>query len=171
MKIEVTLTKEEYRRFFIFDYLIRRKLWRSPALFAAILGVSAVICFCMGHVDGSAFLGSVLLVVGLGVPLVYFINFFNTLRLQIKTYKLPRTVYTLELTNDKNGIKVYNDSEKVEYAWSKIYHVYRNKTASYLFITQSRGFVIPHYFVPGGADALWQLLERCVSAEKLTPLK
>ena len=47
MTIEVTLTEEIFRRFTMFDLLKRRKMWRSPVIFASILGAAAIVCFLM----------------------------------------------------------------------------------------------------------------------------
>ncbi len=171
MTIEVTLIEEEYRRFLVFDTFRRKKMWRSPAIFASIMGTSGAICFLMRHVDGAIMLGTILFLVGFGLPLVTMVNLLMTMGRQIKLHGLPRTVYTLDLSADKKGIRVKNDTEQAEYAWNKIHHVYRWKTATYLYITPARAFLLPHYLIPGGADALWQLLESCVSPEKLAPLK
>ena len=67
MTIEVNLTAELFRRFTLFDTFTRRKMWRSPVIFASILTVCGCICFFMRHVDGAVLLGCVLLFVGLGV--------------------------------------------------------------------------------------------------------
>ena len=102
MTIEVNLTAELFRRFTLFDTFTRRKMWRSPAIFAAILGVSGCICLLMHHVDGAVLLGCVLLLIGLGFPASYFSNFSRSMQKQIKTFGLdkPKKVYTLhQLSN------------------------------------------------------------------------
>lgn len=173
MTIEVILTAEAFRRFTIFDLLRRRKLWRSPATFAAILTACAGICFLMHHVDGAVMLGSVLLAVGLGMPVIYFFNFFSSLRKQIITLGLtrPQLVYTLNLTAKAQGIAVKNDREHAEYTWSKIHHVYRDLIATYLYITPERAFILPHSCIEEGPDALWKLIEKKVAPAKRTILK
>lgn len=169
MCIEVFLTAGEFCRFTIFDTFRRKKMWRSPAIFAAIMSVSAMICFFMHHVDGAIMLGTVLLIVGLGMPLTYFVTFFYSLYKQIRTQKLPRTVYTLTLTERKE-LHIENETEQVDYPWKKVHHVYRDKTATYLYVTPVQAFILPHYFVDGGADALWSLLRKKLPADKLTAL-
>ena len=83
MKIDVILSENLFRRFTLFDILQRRKMWRSPVIFASILSGCAIICFIMHHVDGAVLLGSVLLAVGLGMPAVYFSTFFTSLYKEI----------------------------------------------------------------------------------------
>ena len=173
MTIEVTLTAEVFKRFTLFDTFRRRKMWRSPAIFAAILGVSGCICFLMRHVDGAVMLGCVLLMIGLGFPASYFANFSRSLQKQIKTFGLttPKKVYTLHLSKKAEGIAVENEKEHVDYKWKDVYHVYRDKNATYLFMSPQRGFILPHACTDDNAAQLWKLLERTLPKNKLTILK
>ena len=173
MTIDVYLTADLFRRFTVFDFLQRRKTWHSPAIFAAILSVCSCVCFFMHHVDGAVLLGSVLLGVGLGMPTIYFLNFFSSLRKQILVLGLsrPQRVYALHLTEADNGIAVENDIEHADYAWRDVYHVYQNKTATYLYMTPERAFILPHSCVEEGADTLWCLLTKKLPAVKCTVLK
>lgn len=169
MKIEVVLTPGEFMRFTMFDTFRRKKVWRSPAIFSGILGTCGLFSFFMRHVDGAVFLGTVLLLVGVGMPIFYFLSFFLSLFLQIRKQALPRSVYTLTLTDTKE-FHIENESEKVDYPWKKVHHVYRGKTATYLYVTPIQAFILPHYFVEGGADALWKLLSKKLPADRQTAL-
>lgn len=172
MTIEVNLTEEVFRKFTMFDILRHRKMWRSPAIFAAILGTAAIVCFIMHHVHGAVFLGSVLLLVGLGMPLVYFVTFFSSLGKQITALGLhrPKHVYTLCLTEKANGIGVSNDREQADYKWKDVYHVFRDDIATYLYMTPARAFILPHTCIEEGPDELWKLINKKVAAEKCTVL-
>lgn len=173
MTIEVTLTAEAFRRFTLFDTFRRRKMWRSPAIFAAILSASACICFLMNHVDGAVMLGSVLLIIGLGFPASYFANFSRSVQKQIKSFGLttPKKVYTLHLTKQTDGISVENEKEQVDYKWENVYHVYRDKNATYLYMSAQRGFILPHACTEDDGAKLWKLLKRTLPERKLTILK
>lgn len=173
MTIDVILTAEIFKRFSFFDTMIRKKMWRSPALFAAILGISACICYLMHHVDGAVMLGTVLLVVGLGFPVAYFASFALSLHKQITTYGLtrPQKVYTLHLSKNMDGISVENEREQVKYRWDNVFHVYRDKYATYLFMNPQRGFILPHTCTEDNAAQLWQLLEQTLPQNKITVLK
>ena len=172
MKVDVILSESLFRRFTMFDILKRRKMWRSPVTFASILGGCACVCFIMNHVDGAIMLGSVLLLVGLGMPAVYFATFFSSLRKEIKKQKLtpPRQVYTLELTDAADGIFIRNKTEKATYKWDQVFHAYRDKDATYLFLTAARGFILPHSCAPEGADALWNLITSKIPNGRYTVL-
>lgn len=172
MKIEVILTEAIFRRFTMFDMLKRRKVWKSPATFAGILGFCACICFIMHHVEGAIMLGCVLLLVGLGMPAVYFGTFFSSLSKQVLAYglKRPQHVYTLELTEKAKGISITNEKEKADYEWKKVHHVYRDTLATYLFMTPERAFLLPHTCIEEGEEALWELICKKVPQEKRTVL-
>lgn len=170
MTIEVNLTADEFRRFSLFDTFRRRKMWRAPVTFASILSFCALICYLMNHVEGAVMLGSVLLLVGLGMPVSYFVAFFTSLTRQVQSLGLPKKVYTLYLTEKSNGIAIENDHEHADYKWKDVHHVYRSKTATYLFMTPERAFILPHSCVDEGADALRQLLEKKLPAGKYTVL-
>lgn len=173
MKIEVMLTEKIFRRFTSFDILKRRKMWRSPATFAGILSACAIICYLMHHVDGAVLLGTVLLVVGLGMPCVYFVSFYHSLKKQIRSIGLtrPLKVYTLTLTEKSDGIAVDNDREHADYKWKNVHHVYRDKLATYLFMTAERAFILPHTCLEETPEELWALMNRMIPKEKCTDLR
>ena len=173
MRIEVTMTEEIFRRFTMFDLFRRRKVWRAPAIWAAILCGSAAICFIMSHVRGAKLLGSVLMLVGIGLPLSYFATFASSLKQQIlaQGLKRPKHVYTLVLSERAKGISVSNETEHADYEWKNVHHVYRDLTATYLFITKERGFILPHQCIEEGDDVLWALLRKKIPELRRTDLR
>ena len=173
MTSDVLMTEAVFLRFSRFDILRRRKMWRGPVIFAAILSVCAGVCFFMRHVDGAVLLGVVLLIVGLGMPVIYFLNFWLSLRKQVIDLglKRPQNVYTLELTGDKKGIHVFNEKEKADYEWSRVFHAYRDTLATYLYLNPVRAFVLPHTCLgEHEPDELWALITKMVPPEKRTVL-
>ena len=166
------MTAEIFRRFTLFDTFTRRRMWRSPAIFASILGACGCICLLMHHIDGAVLLGSVLLLVGLGFPASYFANFSRSMQKQIKVFGLntPKHVYTLNLSKSSEGISVKNEKEHVDYKWENVFHVYRDKQATYLYMNPQRGFVLPHADTDDHGEALWKLMQKMLPANKLTVL-
>lgn len=171
MVIEVNLSGREFRSFTVFDVLKRRKQWRGPMLFAAILGVSAVLCFTRSETRGAVLLGNVLLTVGLGLPCIYFSYFFSSISRQIRQQGLsrPQHVYTITLEDKRKGILADNHREKLEYEWKSVHHAYRNLTATYLYLTPQRALILPHTCVED-PDAMWALIEKRAGKEKCTVL-
>lgn len=170
MTIEVVLDKLTFRRFALFDMLRHRKQWRSPALFALILCASGGICFAMRLVEGAALLGIVLMAVGLGLPLVYFLSFFQSLNKQITANDLlrPRKVYTVHVEDD--GIRVENEKEQAHYSWNQVHHAYRDTLAIYLYITPQRAFLLPGDCIPDSPDALWNQITQALGHDHVTIL-
>jgi len=127
MKVEVCLEASEFIRFGMFDTFRHRKSWVRPALFAAILAGSAAVCFALHERRGAALLGTVLLVVALGLPAAWFLSFFLSLRRQAQEQKLAdkRYVYTVELHDSEAGISVDNGREHTVFLWEQLLHAYR----------------------------------------------
>lgn len=173
MRIESYLDKKSFFRFSVFDTFQRRKMWRSPVIFTSILTVCACICFLMHHVSGAIMLGTVLLLVGLGMSLSYFLLFFHSLRVQIKQLGLyvPKLFYSLELSPKADGIHIDNGKEQADYQWKQVHHVYRDKDATYLFITPQRAFILPHDYVQGDIDELWAFLQKKLSSDRCSVLR
>lgn len=173
VSIEVVLDKTLFYRFSVFNMLHHRKQWRSPLLFALMMGISALICFWMYRIDGAVFLGCVLLAVGLFLPCVYFLTFFQSLKKQIAANDLirPRKVYTLHLTDAEDGIAVSNDHEQVQYCWKNVHRVYIDTLATYLYITPERAFILPHDCAEDSPEALWALIARNVASERIVGLR
>ena len=173
MRIEVVLTEELFRRFTVFDLFRRRKVWKGPAIWAAILCACGGICLYMGHVRGASVLGFVLMLVGIGLPLSHFGNFAASMKRQILAMglKRPKHVYTLVLTDKAKGIAVSNDREQADYEWKIVHHVYRDVLATYLYITKERAFILPHTCLEEDADGLWALIEKKVPAGRRTDLR
>lgn len=172
MTIETNLDEKTFRAFTMFDILKRRKYWHSPVIFASLLGTSALVCFIMHRIDGAVFLGAVLLLVALGMPILYFTIFFHSLKKQIKAQRLdpPRLVYTLDLDESDKGIQIRNESQKASYAWKDVYRLYRDKECFYLFMTPDRAFLMPYSAIPEGPEALWALALRMLGPERCTNL-
>lgn len=171
MTIEVNLSAREFRTFTIFDILRRRKQWRGPLLFAVILGFSALICFTRQETPGAILLGNVLLGIGLGLPCMYFAHFFASLNRQIQKQNLtrPQHVYTVTLSDKPKGVIANNGREDLEYRWKSVHHVYRNLTATYLYLTPQRALILPHSCTED-PDELWKLMENHLPEEKRTVL-
>jgi len=169
MTIAVRLSESHFRHFIIFNILKRLKLYKSPVIFASILTFSAIICFVMHSVEGAVLLGSVLLVVGLGVPVVYFTTFFTSLKKQVKQQKLdpPRLVYTLQFEEDSDVLEVTNDKEIAKYRWQDVFHAYYEADCIYLFITKDRAFLLPLALLEN-SNKVWKIIEGKIGTERCT---
>lgn len=172
MKISCNISEKIFRDFTVFNILKRLKYWKSPVIFASILTLSAIICFVMKNVDGAVLLGSVLLIVGLGVPAVYFISFFLSLNKQVKMQNLnpPRCAYTVDILDKDDGIFVSNEKEHATYRYKQIFHVYLTQECLYLFLTSQRAFLLPYSDMKDYKDNVISILNKRAKG-KITDLR
>lgn len=147
--IPVKVDTKTFRNFAVFDTLIRKKRWKSPALFAAIFLCFAAVCFSLhGRAEQAVLLGSVLAGVAIVLPTVYFITFFHSITLQARSMKLqkPQHAYTVELTDAADGIRVVSakdESVSVRHQWNAVHAVYRADGCIYLFVSPEQAFLLP----------------------------
>lgn len=165
--LSVTIDGELFREFALFDTLTRKKGWRSPVLFALIFLAFGALCFSQyQRAEQAILMGSVLLTVGLGVPIVYFANFFSSIQKQIKKLGLkePQSVYTITLTNAPDGIQVETKhGQRLQHEWDKVFGVYRKTNCIYLYVEPNRAYLLPRRDIGERMEALEQLLQSTLS--------
>lgn len=167
------IDKSIFCRFAIFDSMIFRKHFRSPAIFAGIMGVFACICYTqIGKAEQAALLGNVLLAIGLILPAVYFGHFYMDLQTQSKKLKLetPKHVYTISMTTAPDGITIVTPSGEggtLRLRWEHIYQVYRVKDCIYFYISARQAFLLPEDQSNVETDELWTFLGEMLPAEKV----
>ena len=152
MTIHSKITPDQFREFALFDIFSHQKRWRGPLLFAAILTFSAAIAFSrMETTRGAGLLGGVLLAVGLGLPLVYFGNFFLSVKNRSRMFTGTVTAYTVEL--EETGVTVTKEGQRAEYPWSSLQGAYRLNTLIVLYVDFHHAFLLT-----GDLDREWSLL-------------
>lgn len=168
--INVTVDDVIFRKFAVFDNLYRKRIWVSQAVFASIMSAFALTCFAMhGNAEQAAMIGSVLLVIGLGLPAAHMRAFFKSVKTQIKAMGLerPRPVYSLSLSGESDGIRVTNIDKPAQYEWDSLFGAYRVSGCAYLYVEANKAFILPDAQVEEGAEALWSLLSDMLPIEKL----
>lgn len=159
------IDKRTFVRFAVFDSLVRKKGWRNPVLFALILSAFAAVCFAARKTHEQAvLLGSVLLGVGLLLPLIWFGMFFASVNRQARRSKLSadNTQYLVTLSPEK--IHVTKEKEAADFAWDKVHAVYRRKGCLYLYVSPTRAFILPDC---ADTEKAWALITARVAPEKL----
>ena len=158
--VHVKLDERTFKRFSRFDMLRLRKKWLRPAAFAATLIAFAVVALLSGR-QQAGLIAAVLLVVGVGLPLVYFGTFFSQVNLQADRLQLkpPRAVYTVIL--DREGAFVTNDQKKeepVRLKWEDAQAAFRVRGCVYLYANAARAYLLPDGQASVSQDALWAFL-------------
>lgn len=174
LSVPVQVNTEIFRDFAAFDVWTRQKRWQRPLVFALILLAGAVICFSQaGKREGAVLLGSVLTLVGLGLPAVYVTMFFQSVNRQAKRMGLAAGKDTYRVELDEEGVCMRpagaqdKEAEAVAHTWAQVYGAWRTPRAIYLYVTGSQAYLLPADQIPGGADRAWDLLRDHLPAGKL----
>ena len=169
LKINVTVDDKIFRGFAFFDSLRRKRIWVLPVIFASMMSAFALACFAMrGRAEQAVMLGCVLLTIGLGLPAAYMRMFFKSIREQIKIMGLerPRSVYSLRLSREPDGVQVTIKDKSARYEWDGLFGAYRVRGCIYLYVEKNKAFLLPDGQAEGGAD-VWPFLTDVLPAEKL----
>lgn len=165
--VRVRLDAKIFRRFCRFDALRLRKKWVRPVVFALILVAFAFVAL-LARKEQSGMIAAVLLVIGLGLPLVYFGSFFSQVNMQVERHNLnpPRRVYTVRLSRE--GVNVVNDQKDeppLDVPWKDLQAAFRAKGCVYLYVNAARAFLLPDGQADADPAALWALIEKHMGAK------
>ena len=143
--IPVKLDERTFKRFARFDMFVLRKKWIRPAVFSLIMIAFAFIALLIRK-EQSGMIAAVLLIVGLGLPLVYIGTFLSQVNTQALRAKLKpaRLVYTVTLREE--GIRVINNQKKedpLEADWPSVQRAFLRKGCTYLYVTAAKAFLLP----------------------------
>ena len=166
IQVPVRLDANTFRRFAWFDTFIRKKGWRAPTLFMGIFLTFAGIAFASGKPQ-SGLIGGVLLTVALGLPAVYLASFLGQVKEQITRNHLntSRKVYTVTL--EESGITVVNHQlreEPLHMEWGQICGACRRRGCVYLYVTESRAFLLPDGQASADSETLWRMIQQKTGA-------
>ena len=164
LTIACNIDQNTFKRFAVFDTLVRKKGWRNPALFALIMSAFAVICFLGRKSHAQAvLLGGVLLGIGIILPLVWFGMFFASVKRQAARSGLSpdKTQYFVTLSGEK--IHVEKGKEAADFQWKEAYLARRVRGCIYLYVSQNRAFLLPD---GEQTEQAWEII-----AEKMEPGK
>lgn len=174
VSVPVQIDTGIFRDFAAFDVLHRQKRWLRPLVFALILLAGAVVCFSqVGRREGAALLGAMLILVGLGLPAVYFGMFFHSVNLQARQMGIATRKDAYRVDLDDAGVHMHPVGQQdrreavVTHPWAELYGAWRTSGAIYLYTTAAQAYLLPADQIPGGVEALWALLADHLPAEKL----
>lgn len=170
----VKIDAGSYRTFVVFDLLRHQKRWQRPLVFAAILLGCAGVCLSqVGQKQGAGLLCAVLSLVGLGLPAVYFGQFFRGLSRQCKVLAKagPTAAYRLRLTDAGLDVWMPGEMDRPQppqtYPWAQMHRVYRTPEALYLYVQPGKAFLLPAAQLADGGAAAWELAQNCPSRKEI----
>lgn len=159
--VRVRLDEKTFKRFARFDMLYLRRRWVRPALFALLLTAFAFIALFTRKKE-AGLIAAVLLMVGLGLPVVYLGMFFSQVNVQALQQRLSREgrpVYDIRLTDGE--IIVVNRSktdEKVTLPWQDVKQAFRVKGCIYLYVHTARAFLLPDGQASAEPETVWAFI-------------
>ena len=166
--VTVKLDEKTFKRFARFDMFSRRKKWIRPAVFSLILIVFAFIAL-LTRKEQSGVIAAVLLVIGIGLPLVYIGTFLSQVNLQAARANLKpdQPVYTVTMRDE--GVRIVNDrkaEEPQEVSWDSIHRAYRKNGCIYLYVTPSKAFLLPSKQADAPDHEVWDFIRKRLGEEK-----
>lgn len=168
--VHVRINARIFRRFALFDTFRLHRRWKSPALFALILLSFSLIAFLAGSGGQAQLIGTLLLVIGLGLPLAYVLHFLLQVRDQCRRLGLRqlRPAYTLNMSEDR--LRIINDMKQepeAAAAWASIHGVWRAKNAFYIYVHPSRAFIVPDGQYALSPAQLYDFFKACLPEDRL----
>ena len=162
---DAVISSDIFMRFSLFDTFVLKKRWRSPALFAGMMGFFAALCYMMvGKQEQAALLGTVLLCIGLVLPTVYVVLYIFSVRNTAKKLKLGygKKIYSFAFGQKKMTVR--NEKEKAEFPYGKLMLVYFDKKCTYIYSDASRAFLLPD---KNAGEDIRSLLVSVLPAQKI----
>ena len=165
--VRVRMDGRTFRRFAFYDTFVKNKRWKSPVIFASLMSVFALVCYLFHHKDGAVMLGTVLLIIGMGMPVVYGLSFLLSVSASIKAQKLPRPAYELVLSNQEDGVFIRSlaagKDESITLRWDSLHAVHRARGCIYLYAIPTKAFLLPDGQADASPDEVWAMITRNVS--------
>lgn len=166
--INVTMDESAFSHFVHFDAFQHRKSWKSPILFAAIMLSSAIICFLLKDRPQLTYIGIGLAVLGLIMPIVWFIGFPKQVKAQAERMALkePRPLYALTFDDEGVSIQLDGKEETELFPWASLYCFYRTQEAIYFYAKKDMAFLVPSGCGDASDIVLWNMITSHLPASK-----
>lgn len=158
-----------FRRFAVFNTFNRQRRYKAPMIFLLIFSAFALVAFLSGR-EQAPMLGGILLAVGLGLPLAYYLSFLLQVHDQCRAMGLKklRPAYTINL--DEKQVRVINDmkaEDELRLGYDALDSVYRAKGAYYLYAAPTRAFILPDGQYTLTPREMWDFLAERLPQDKL----
>ena len=134
------ITDSDFRRFSIYNGLIRNHSALKIALFAVL---RCRFGWCNYHA-GMPLLCLSFVIPGLLLPFVYLFRYLSSVKKQIAVLNLskePREAYTVGFTN--RGLWIHRGDENVTLDWERLDSAVSSKDATYLYYMKNRALILP----------------------------
>ena len=165
LMIPATIDSRDFLRFALFDTFRMKKRWKTPLLFACIISAFSAVCFAARKTHEQAvLLGTVLLTVGLALPLVWFLLYVSSVKTESKKHRLSKAKAQYCSYLGREELKVVRDQEEAVFVWKDIYTACRVSDCIYLYVSPARAYLLPDC---ENSDAAWDLITSRIPEEKI----
>lgn len=167
--IPARITADVFREFAAYDAMIRQKRWRGPMAFLLIFALLSALCYSqVQRLRGAWLLGTVLLAVGVGLPLAYFVNFYLSVKAQGKKLggESAPIAYTVRLREE--GILAENGKERVTLGWEQLHGAVRLSHSVCLYVSARQAYLLPGEAEEKVGREIWEWVSEYIPAEKRT---
>ena len=169
LTIPATIDSSDFISFALFYTFRRKKRWKMPLLFAIIMSAFAIVCFAMRKTRAQAtLLGTVLLSIGLILPLVWFLWFLNSVKTEGKKHNLSKTKAQYFTRLGPEMIKVIQGKNETDFLWEDLFMAYRTKGCIYLYVNPNRAYLLPEC---EDSDSAWELAIAHLPKNKIMDLR
>lgn len=167
--IPARITAPVFQEFAAYDAMIRQKRWRGPMAFLLIFALLSALCYSQAQrLRGAGILATVLLAVGVGLPLAYFVNFYLSVKDQGKKLggeKAP-IAYTVRLREE--GILAENGKERVTLGWQQLHGASRLSHSVCLYVSARQAYLLPGEAEEKEGREIWEWVTEHMPPEKRT---
>lgn len=154
--VSCNVDEKTFMRFALVDTYRLKKYWRGQLGLSLLVFIPAILCFIMAdRKPHFPLLGGIFAVVGLLIPVFFFLVFKAAVQKRMKKFSLSRKNVLYRLTFGENGVTVYADGKKAECTWDFVSEAYRDRECIYLYLRNEKAYLLPQY---NGDDGTWQIL-------------
>lgn len=165
IKLDVSLTAEQYRSFLMFDTLQLKQKWKKPAFGGVALMVLGGVLLYATKLWAPTV---ALTLLGLGLPSVAMLSFWKGVKDRCAAWGLGETakpVYSVLFGDYSVSVQAKNGEKEVE--WDDIHAIYAIDGDIYLYLDKNTAYLLPHASFDHVEFDLWKLLREEMDENKI----
>lgn len=143
----------------------KQRRWKTTISITVMLFTLATLCYAsLESFPKIEMFGNILIVFCVFLPTNYFRSFYNSVKQQAEkmNLKIPRHVYTINLSTSSNGIHLFYPNEtksSAEYSWKSVDIAWKTRDGIYLYVTSQTSLIIPKTTTSPEYDTIWQFIK------------
>lgn len=165
IRYDVKMTTEVFKKFAFFND------WRRQHRYITVSGFALLMCIfaSINFYTGMDLLGYIILLSGIGLPMLYVLRYNGSIKKQVIKFGLntEQPVYKVDLKKEGVSIAIVNGS-KSDFVWGDFFKIYRTNESIYLYVRKDLAYILPDSQAESGsAEEAWRLIKTNAADEKL----